>query len=201
MIKFIYFDVGSVMVDNDAAMDSVAKTHKISRDAIVDLVLANWKAACRGELGNQAYLDLFTKKFGITHPSSNFVDFWSDHQGHYQQTHDFIYELTNEYRLGILSNAEMGMLQRLLDKKKIPNIHWEVIIESAKHGTVKPETKIYEIAESFVPDLTPHELFFIDDHIEMVEAATKRGWHGEVFDPHSPEESIKKIKHRLKTIS
>lgn len=197
MIKFIYFDVGSVIVDNQAAVESVMNMYGVSRDEIFAIVDANWKAGCRGTLSNKDYFALFTKKFGITHPSSDMTDFWSDHQTFYQETHDFIHELVKEYRLGILSNAELGILQKLLDKKKIPNVHWEVIVESAQHGTIKPEEKIYEIAESLVPDLKSEELFFIDDHVEMVEAAKKRGWHGEVFDPKDRKESIKRIQRRL----
>lgn len=199
MIKFIYFDVGSVIIDNDAAMASVAKMHNVPQEEILAIVEANWKAGCRGTLSNKDYFALFTNKFGITHPSSDMTDFWSDHQTFYQETHDFIYELVKDYRLGILSNAETGILQRLLDKKKIPNVNWEVIVESAKHGTIKPELKIYEIAESLIKDVSPHEIFFIDDHIEMVEAAKKRGWHGAVFDPKDRKGSIDRIKSRLKS--
>lgn len=197
MIKFIYFDVGSVMVDNDIAIERVAKKHKVDREDVLSIVEANWRAGCRGELSTQDYFAIFTKKLGITHPSSDMADFWSDHQGFFPETHDFIRELVKEYRLGILSNAELGILQQLMDKKKIPNVNWEVVVESAKHGTIKPEEKIYEIAESFVPDVKPHELFFIDDHIEMVEAAKKRGWHGEVFDPKDRIGSIDIIKKML----
>lgn len=197
MIKFIYFDVGSVIVDNQAALESVAKKYSVSRDDVYAIVLANWKAGCLGTLSNKDYFALFTEKLGITHPSSDITDFWSDHQGYYQETHDFIRELVKEYRLGILSNAEMGILQKLIDKKKIPNVKWEVIVESAQYGVIKPDFKIYEIAESLVPDCKPHELFFIDDHIEMVEAAKKRGWNGEVFDPKDRKGSIKKIRDLL----
>ena len=201
MIKFIYFDVGSVMVNNEVAVENIAKKHNVPHKEVLEIVQANWREACRGTLSNKEYLDLFTSKLGISHPSFDWADFWSDHQGIYQETHDFIYELAREYRLGILSNAEMGMLQFLMNKKKIPAVNWEVVVESAKHGTVKPEQKIYEVAEQLVPDVLPHELFFIDDHVEMVEAATKRGWHGEVFDPHQSVESIKKIKSKLQSLT
>ncbi len=201
MIKFIYFDVGSVIVDNEIAIENIANTHNVPHKEVLEIVQSNWREGCRGVLSNKDYLEIFTNKLGISHPSSDWADFWSDHQGFYQETHDFIYELVKEYRLGILSNAETGILQFLLNKKKIPPVKWEVIVESAKHGTVKPEKKIYEIAESLVPDVAPHELFFIDDHIEMVEAATKRGWHGEVFDPHNLQDSIERIKSKLKNIT
>ena len=197
MIKFIYFDVGSVIVDNEAAMQSVARMHNVTRDQIFAIVEANWKAGCLGTLSTKDYFTLFTEKLGITHQSFDMADFWSDHQGFFQETHDFIHELEDNYRLGILSNAELGILQKLLDKKKIPNVKWEVIVESAQYGVIKPDPKIYEIAESLVPDLKPHELLFIDDYIEMVDAAKKRGWHGEVFDPKDKKGSIARIKKVL----
>ena len=201
MIKFIYFDVGSVIVDNEHSKRSISQKHNIPYEKVQKVFEENWKAGCSGTLSNQDYHAIVLRELGISHPSGDVTDLWAEYQRPIVPTHEFIQELLSTYRLGILSNAEKNALQKQMTKGHIPTINWEVIIESAGYGVIKPDPKIYEIAESFVPDVAPHELFFIDDHIEMVEAATKRGWHGEVFDPHKPQESIQKIKAKLKNIS
>lgn len=54
------------------------------------------------------------------------------------------------------------------------------IVVSGDERTVKPDARIYEIAERrFGHD--PRNLFFIDDKAENVAAARARGWQGHVF--------------------
>ncbi|MEK7577425.1 MAG: HAD hydrolase-like protein [Patescibacteria group bacterium] len=197
MIKFIYFDVGSVIVDNDYSKMSIARQHNISYEKVLKVFEENWKAGCRGTLSNRKYHEIVKRELGISHSSGDVTDLRVEYQKPIEETHTFIHEIKSQYRLGILSNAEKTALEKQIKKGHIPNINWEVIVESAQYGVIKPDPKIYEIAESFVPDLKPHELFFIDDHIEMVEAAKKRGWSGEVFDPKDRKESIKRIQKSI----
>ncbi len=197
MIKFIYFDVGSVIVDNEYAKRKIARDHNLPLDKVLKVFEDNWNAGCRGVLSNQDYHAIVVRELGISHPSGDVTDLWAHYQAPIEATHTFIREIVSHYRLGILSNAEKGALAKQMSKRHIPSIDWEVIVESAQYGAVKPEAEIYHIAESLVPDVLPHELFFIDDHIEMVDAARARGWHGEVFDAHRADASIARIRHAL----
>lgn len=54
------------------------------------------------------------------------------------------------------------------------------IVVSGHENVAKPEPRIYEIAEARF-GLPPQDLFFIDDKVENIAAATARGWHGHVF--------------------
>lgn len=197
MIKFIYFDVGSVIVDNDHIKRLLANLGNISVEKVYKVFEDNWKAGCRGTLSNKDYHDIVKHELGISHPTGDITDLWAEYQKPIEETHLFIHEIKSSYRLGILSNAEKTALEKQIRKGHIPNIDWEVIVESAQYGVIKPDLKIYEIAETLVPDLKLHELFFIDDHIEFVEAAKKHGWHGEVFDPKDKKGSIERIKKSI----
>ncbi|MEM7270453.1 MAG: HAD family phosphatase [Pseudomonadota bacterium] len=55
------------------------------------------------------------------------------------------------------------------------------LVISGREGTVKPEPRIYEIAERRI-GAPPESLFFIDDRDYNIEAAKDRGWSGHVFD-------------------
>lgn len=196
MIKFIYFDVGDVIVDNDYAKRTIANNYTLSYEKVVSFFSEHWQLACRGQITNEDYHDVLVQELGISHPSRDITTLWAESQAPIKETHALIYNLMRQYRLGILSNAEKTALEKQIKKGHIPDIGWEVIIESAGYGVIKPEPKIYEIAEALAK-VSPNELFFIDDHIEMVEAAKKRGWHGEVFDPKDRNGSIKRIKKSL----
>ena len=197
MIKFIYFDVGNVIVDNEHIKKLLGSQHNLTPERVFQVFERNWKAGCRGTLSNKDYHDIVKNELGISHPSEDITDLWAEYQKSIDETHVFIHEIKSAYRLGILSNAEKTAVEKQIKKGHIPNINWEVIVESAQYGVIKPDPKIYEIAESLIPDLKLHELFFIDDHIEFVEAAKKRGWHGEVFDPKDRKGSIEKIKKSI----
>jgi len=54
------------------------------------------------------------------------------------------------------------------------------IVVSGREKCVKPDPRIYELAEARFPH-PPHALFFVDDKCENVAAARARGWQGHVF--------------------
>jgi 2-haloacid dehalogenase len=54
------------------------------------------------------------------------------------------------------------------------------IVVSGEEGCVKPDARIYEIAEARI-GLPPGRLFFIDDNPANVAAAAARGWQAHLF--------------------
>lgn len=193
---FIYFDVGSVLMNNHQGMLNVASRHNVSFDDVYALLHEHWKAGCRGELSNEAYMQVFTDRLGITHPSGEITDFWTDHAEAYKDTHRLVHTLKETYRIGLLSNAEVGMLSKAMKKGLVPDISWDVIIESARHRTIKPEDKIFAMAEDLA-GVNNKDLFFIDDVPEYIEAVRKRGWQGMVFDWKNPEKSVADLEKLL----
>lgn len=195
-ISFIYFDLGGVIIDNEQTKRGLSKDFHLNVDDIQTFFDENWREVCLGVMDNKTYLTRFKEKFRVTHHKNDFVDFITEYMGHYQETHDLIHTLSRDYRLGILSNAELGMIDALLGKGKIPKVHWDVIIESAKVATVKPEKKIYEIARKKAK-VAPHEILFIDDRQNNIEAAHALGWNTVLFDFFDVQGSIKRVKNVL----
>lgn len=198
MIKFIYFDLGGVVIDNHKAHKHIAKMAGSTPEQVSEFFTANWKKACEGMMDSLAYMKLLKEQFNAPHLPDDFVSVLTDSQGFYKETHLLIEELALEYKLGILSNAEHGVIDALFSKKKIPNVFWHTIVESARFNVVKPDPKIYEIAEKLA-GVSANEIFFIDDLEHNIDAARARGWYGAVFDPYKPAESVKKIKAELHT--
>lgn len=58
--------------------------------------------------------------------------------------------------------------------------HFDGTVVSGREGVVKPDPRIFEIAEQRT-GLTGSDLFFVDDRPANVEAAMDRGWQGHVF--------------------
>jgi len=139
---------------------------------------------------------IFAEALSMTPPYPDHADFWTDHFEPIPETHTLARELSEKYRLGILSNAEPGMLQHCRKKGLIPQLLWEPVIDSSEHKTIKPEARIYEIAEK-LSGVPAEELFFIDDVAAHIDAVKKRGWQGMVFDWNYPKKSVEKLEKLL----
>lgn len=196
MIKFIYFDLGGVVVSQHATHARIAKEMGVSEVDIRSFLDQTDVERVRGTGDAQVYMKKLKDTLHFDHPAKDFADFWSDYLMPIQETHDFIHELVSQYALGIFSNAERGVINHNIRKGKVPNIAWHAVIESAQYGIVKPEQKIYEIAQD-AAGFSPSEIFFIDDKKENIDVALSLGWQGIVFDPHKPKESIARVKTSL----
>jgi putative hydrolase of the HAD superfamily len=62
---------------------------------------------------------------------------------------------------------------------------------SYEHGSMKPEAELYECVEQLT-GRTGHEVVYIDDRAENVQAGSERGWLGVLH--HSPEKSMAAVK-------
>lgn len=195
-IRFIYFDVGGVMLNFTEGHKKVAQKYGVPFETLRRVFDENWKAACKGTLSNADYMAKLTKVLPLKDPLPDITDFWTDHYLPIPETHDLVLELQEVYELGIFSNAENGAMKNAFRKGLIPSVPWKVTIDSSVYGTIKPEARIYEIAERAV-SVTPEEIFFIDDVEEHIAVAKSRGWQGMVFDTNDAKGSVKKIKKHL----
>lgn len=195
-IKFIYFDVGGVLLDWREGHRRVAKKYNVPYESISKIFDANWQAACRGTLSSDDYMGMFASLLGITGPLPDVSDFWTDYFTKIPQGHQLVQELSETYQLGILSNAEKGAMKHASAKGLIPAISWASLVDSSEHGTIKPEPRIYEIAEQ-KSGVSPEEIFFIDDVPLHIEIAKARGWQGLVFDTNDATSSVKSIRDVL----
>lgn len=196
-IRFIYFDVGGVLLDFRSGHKRAAEKYGVPYEAVQSIFEANWQAACRGTLSNDAYMALFANLFHIVKPYPHLADFWTDHFSPIPATHAFVKSLAGSYMLGLLSNAEQGAMYYARKKKLVPDIDWACIVDSSEHNTIKPEPKIYEIAETMA-GVAPEQILFIDDVPIHIDVARSRGWQGVVFDANHLTKSIHEISQYLK---
>ncbi|MFI5271278.1 MAG: HAD family hydrolase, partial [Candidatus Saccharimonadales bacterium] len=103
------------------------------------------------------------------------------------------------YKIGLLTNIMPGFLRAMLEKQKLPNIHYDVIIDSSEVGAIKPEEKLYEIAQERA-GFQPQEIMLIDDSNVNLAAANRMGWHVLRFDDSRPEESVNRARQALEPL-
>ena len=93
----------------------------------------------------------------------------------------------NKYKIALLSNTEMPMLDFFREKKYD---FFDVAVFSCMEGTAKPDRKIYEIALRKL-EVKPREAIFIDDKEENIVPAKGMGINTILF------KSFKQFKEEL----
>lgn len=197
-IKFIYFDVGGVVVLD---FSKTNKWNEILTDLGVSeavepmfnqLFEEHEHKICIGEDIN-IFVKEATLKFGFTFPSN------------YNMTQDFvnrfevnkpilklIQKIKKEFKVGLLTNQYPDMLNLITKKGLMPNVKWDVIIDSSLEKMRKPDLEIYLLAEN-KSRVEPESILFIDNKPNLLEPAKQRGWMTFEYDPSNPENSTTEL--------
>lgn len=156
MVKWIFFDVGSTLVDETEAYDHRVRemiagtniTFKEFDDARIAL-------AQRGLDGNSAAI----KHFGLTK-----TPWHSEDEVPYLDARSTLVALRDKgYKLGIIANQKLGMAERLE--------YWglrqylDVIAASAEIGYAKPDKEIFEKAFELA-ECTAEESVMVGDRLD-----------------------------------
>ena len=137
MVKWIFFDVGSTLVDETEAYDHrvremIAGT-SITFKEFDDVRIA---LARQGLDGNSAAI----KHFGLTK-----TPWHSEDEVPYSDAHSTLAALIDKgYKLGIIANQKLGTAERLESWGLRP--YFEVIVASTEIGYAKPDKAIFEKA-------------------------------------------------------
>jgi FMN phosphatase YigB (HAD superfamily) len=89
-----------------------------------------------------------------------------------------------------------GMFKAIKSRSLLPNINWEVVVDSSLEGFAKPQPEIYLLAQERI-GLKPENILFIDNSEKNIMAAKKIGWKTMLYDPLQPSQSNEKIRQAL----
>jgi epoxide hydrolase-like predicted phosphatase len=187
-IKFVYFDLGNILVsfDPDVACQNIATLFGVSAEkakaAVYDSGLEERYE--HGELSEAGLLAEVRRELGGDASSGEDVDLQAflDALGDMftpiasmQRTVKRVREAG--YHTGVLSNTCFAHWD-WVSRQNWPVMEgpFEAFVLSYEVGAMKPDAKIYEAAEK-AAGVAANEILFVDDRQENVEAATKRGWH------------------------
>jgi FMN phosphatase YigB (HAD superfamily)/DNA-binding XRE family transcriptional regulator len=195
-ISFVYFDVNGCLVRfYQRAFTKIAEEYDIPNDVVETAFWHYNAAACKGILT----LDEFNKKIAsrLHIPEISWQKYYLDAAESVPHTSDLVGWVHRYYRLGLLTNIMPGLLSALRHNGQVPNVEYDSVVDSSEVGHIKPETKMFEIAENRA-NAKSSEILLIDDDRANLTAADKFGWHVLWFDYSHPEESVKHIKDSLK---
>jgi len=194
-IKFVFFDINGCLVRfYHKAFTKIALEFSISSE---DVETAFWHlndAVCSGEIS----LDEFNRRLSddLKIDPINFKDYYLSSVEAMPGMIELVNKISVDYEVGLISDIMPGFIDALIDKKLIPNLAYDAIVDSSVIKALKPELKMFKAAET-MSKLASSELLLIDDSRTNLAAADKLGWHVIWFNDTDPKDSINRIKTAL----
>ena len=181
-ISALIFDIGNVLLPfnymraTQRLMDRNGLTHPPEEGRIIQ-IRHEYE---RGRIGRAEFLVLVKEAFQHTDSDESFVEIWCDIFEENTPLHAKIPTLAAAYPLYLLSN--IGCIHHEFIQSRYPIFaHFTAGVYSYEAGVLKPNPRIYQIAQERF-GVVPEETLFIDDLPENIEAARTAGFQGFVYD-------------------
>lgn len=198
-VQFVFFDVNGCLVRfYHRAFAQIARDYGVSPD-LIEMAFLHYNAdACRGSFSLSDFNQIIAKRLGI--PSLDWLKYYLAAVEPMPGMDGVVSWASQNYGVGLLSNIMPGLLKELRQHKIIPDLDYDVIIDSSETGLIKPEPEIFELAQAKT-GLSADKLLLIDDTRENVAQAESMGWHVLWFDYAQPDESVEQVKMAIDMIS
>jgi len=193
-VRFIYFDINGCLVRfYHRAFSKIAKDTGSAVDVVETTFWHYNDAVCRGEMSMDEFNRLLAERFDCM---MDFARYYLEAIEPIKETQEVLKYAAEHYRVGLLSNIMPGLIDDMFARDILPELTYDSIIDSSKVGALKPEPKIYEIAQDWA-GCKPEEVLLIDDSRANLMAAEHMGWKVMWFDDVRPEESVARVRDAL----
>jgi len=194
-VSFVFFDINGCLVRfYHRAFTRLAEETGASADVIETTFWHYNNEVCRGDMTLQDFNEAFAKALNLE--QLDWLQYYLEAIEPIDAMHEVVRWASENYRIGLLSNIMPGFIDAMRTKGLLPNVPYDVIIDSSVVGAIKPESAIYEQATKQA-NCPASEILLVDDARTNLMAAEKKGWHVLWFDDYRPEESADRIKNAL----
>ena len=195
MISFVFFDLGgTVMLDFSKTNKWNEFKKEIGITAVIDAEFERlwnkFEIKVNTGLDVETLTPLLKQKFGIQIPKeysvliNGFVDRFEVNKSIWP----VIEEIQKHCRVGLLTNMYPGMFEAIKKREIIPDVNWDIIIDSSVEKMAKPDPMIYQLAEDWA-GVSGNKILFVENTQGNINAAQKLGWQTFLYDPAHPESS------------
>jgi FMN phosphatase YigB (HAD superfamily)/DNA-binding XRE family transcriptional regulator len=194
-VKFLFLDINGCLVRFfHGAFTRLAHETGMPSDMIESTFWHFNDAVCRGEMTMEEFNSELAKNFNLD--SIDWSDYYLAAVEPIAEMHDLLRWAAQNYRVGLLSNIMPGLISSMINVGLLPQIKYDVIIDSSEVGCIKPEPEIYKIARDR-SGVSASEILFVDDDRTNLMAAERNGWKVLWFDDYRPADSTAKVRQAL----
>lgn len=194
-IRFVYFDINGCLVRFfHAAFTRLAAETGAPADVVETVFWHYNDQVCRGDMTMAEFNDALATELSL--PDINWIEYYLDAIEPIPVMDELVRWASTHYRIGLLTNIMPGFIDAMKERQLLPNVQYDVIIDSSKEKLIKPEIALFKRATKLA-DCPAAEILFVDDSRTNLMAAEKLGWHVLWFDDYRPDESAEKIREAL----
>ncbi len=194
-ITFVYMDISGTMSRfTTRAFTQIAHASSEPVDAVEMHFWRHHDQVASGRMSLGEFDALMGKELGIKNFS--WMKYYMASVEPMPHIKELVEWIAHNYKLGILSNNFPGVIDELRQKKIVPDVTYEAVVDSSKTGHVKPEPQIYALAGELAA-APPAEILLVDNERPNLTAADRAGWKTVRFDEDQIERSVKRIRELL----
>ncbi len=194
-ISFVYFDINGVLVRFfQRAFVKLAEDTGATPDAIEATFWHYNDSVCRGAMSVAEFDGILASELKLD--KVDWASYYFAAIDPIPEMQETLQWAASHYKVGLLSNIMPGFVGEMLTRKLIPRLQYDAVVDSSSVGAVKPEAKIYEIAQEKA-GVPANEILLIDDGRTNLMAADQNGWHVLWFDGYRPRENAERVRETL----
>jgi FMN phosphatase YigB (HAD superfamily)/DNA-binding XRE family transcriptional regulator len=195
-VRFVYFDVNGCLVRSyHHAFTKLAVDTNASLDMVESAFWHYNDQACRGDMSMDEFNAALAQRLQVA--SIDWAKYYLEAVEPIQELHELVRWAGERYHVGLLTNIMPGLITAMRASGALPDVDYDVIIDSSMVGALKPEAGIYQIAQERA-GCSSEEILFIDDTRQNLMAAEHFGWKVLWFDDHDAQNSADRIREVLK---
>lgn len=181
MIKFIYFDVGGVVIQDFSGtykweeLKAELGVNKDNSQKFDDVWAIYDNEICVTRKVN-SLVPILNREVGLNIPLDysllgGFVNRFEKNESIWP----VVGKAKKKYRIGLLTNMYLGMFEKIQVKGILPPVGFDVIVDSSQVKLQKPDEEIFRLAEKLA-GVSGSEILFVENSKMHVEAANELGW-------------------------
>lgn len=194
-VRFVYFDVNGCLVHFfHHAFVRLAQETGVSADMIETVFWYYNDDVCRGTMSMSDFNKELAQRIGV--PSVDWEAYYLEAVQATPGMDELVRWTATHYHVGLLTNIMPGFVLAMRGRGLLPNVEYDVIIDSSEVGSIKPEERIFQVATERA-QVAPEEILLIDDDRSNIMTADKLGWNVLWCDDMDPAATIARIRDSL----
>jgi FMN phosphatase YigB (HAD superfamily) len=199
MIKFVYFDVGGVLIKDFTANGKWLELQKElgikpeQEKEFTEFYDEYEPEVCLGREVD-SLIPMMEDKFGIKVPGG--YSFLKDGFVKRFEVNKSIWPVVEKIqvkcKVGMLTNMYPGMLDAIMESGLLPKANWAAVVDSSVDKVKKPDRQIFELAQKRA-GVPAEEILFVENGAKHIKAAAEYGWQTFLYDSKNYEGESKRL--------
>ena len=198
MIKFVYFDVGGVVIKDFSASNKWKELQfelgvRPENEERFQQVWMKYRNRICIDYDIEKLIPVLNLEVGLSIPLhysllQGFVSRFEKNESIWP----IIEKVKKGTKIGLLTNMYIHMFDSIQKKGILPQVKWDTVMDSSVVKLQKPDKTLFELAEKDA-QVSGKEVLFIDNQKDHCEAARQFGWSIYHYDSANHNKSSKKL--------